>query len=175
MKVSKANIGTRMLMRKGNILAEALALLLLSYFCSVGLYLSREKKVRGKIGQYYSLSRTNASRPGGYAGGRPGEDEYCKRNARPEGEGTRDSPSSRAAGCKGEGCRKQRWTSSVAIGHSSVPSRIGRRLSWAAAIRRVGGRECFKIPDRQQTAGLSMEGGLGARRPRPTQQSAVGR
>ncbi len=57
------------------------------------------------IGQYYSLGRTNASRPGGYAGGRPDEDEYGKRNVRPEGEGTRDSPSSRAAGHKGEGCR----------------------------------------------------------------------
>jgi hypothetical protein len=83
----------------------------------------------GPVGQYYSLSHTNASRPGGYAGGRPGENEYGKRNARPEGERTRDSPSSRAAGCKGEGCRKRRWTSSVAIGHSSVPPRVGRRYA----------------------------------------------
>jgi hypothetical protein len=113
------------------------------------------------IGQYYSLSRTNDPRAGGYAGGRPGEDEYGKREAGPEGEGTRDSPSIRAAGRKGEGCRKRRWTSSVAIGHRSFPP-----LS-------VGGR--FKLRDRQPTAGISVAGGVGARRPGPTQHSAVGR
>jgi hypothetical protein len=50
----------------------------------------------------------------------------------------RDRPNSRAAGRKGEGCRKRRWTSSVAIGHHRVPPRISRQ-PFRAAIRRVGG------------------------------------
>ncbi len=47
----------------------------------------------------------------------------------------------------------------MAIGHRSVPPRIGRRPLRAAAIRRVGGWECFKLSDQLQTAGIGMGGG----------------